>query len=103
MADVFVMPKPSIGQIVVWSYNKNAEKNPAVVTRVGRESIGLLIHVDALKDHVHKTGVRYVGDPLINRFPEHDSGHWDFSDDTKAFQELQRQVTKISAALGVEE
>jgi hypothetical protein len=76
----YVMPKPCIGQIVLWSYNPGSAQSPAVVTKVGQDSIAVNVHVESVKDHLLKGGVRHVSDPWLSRFPEHDSGCWQFSD-----------------------
>lgn len=76
----YVMPRPCLGQMVLWAYNPGSEQSPAVVTKVGQDSIGVAVHVESVKDHLLKHGVRHVSDPWLNKFPSHDGGSWDFTD-----------------------
>jgi hypothetical protein len=75
----YVMPRPCIGQTVLWSYNAGGAQSPAVVTKVGQDSIAVNVHVDSLKDHLLKGGVRHVSDPWTARYPQHEGGVWDFT------------------------
>jgi hypothetical protein len=75
----YEMPKPCLGQTVLWSYNPGSAPSPAVVTKVGHDSIAVNIHVDSLKDHLLKNGVRHTTDPWLAKFPAHDGGCWDFT------------------------
>jgi hypothetical protein len=75
----YVMPRPCLGQCVLWSFNPGGEQSPAVVTKVGQDSIAVNVHVDSYKDHLLKNGVRHVTDPWLQKFPSHDGGCWSFN------------------------
>lgn len=83
----YIMPRPCLGQTVLWSYNPGSEKCPGIVTKVGHDSIAVSIHVDSLKDHLLKNGVRHETDPWLQRFPAHDGGCWRFTDWDKTIME----------------
>lgn len=74
--DDWKMPEIWVGMTVLWSYNTGGETSPAVVVSVGQRSVCLHVHVKDVKDHVIKTGTRHVGDPFLQRFPQHDGGCW---------------------------
>jgi hypothetical protein len=75
----YVMPRPCVGQTVLWSFNPGSEQCPAVVTKVGQDSVAVCVHVESLKDHLLKNGVRHTTDPWLAKFPQHEGGCWDFT------------------------
>lgn len=94
MSLAYVSPPVAVGQVVLWSYGPNERPSPAIVTAVGQGgSINCLCHVDNIKDHVLRTGVRHRGDPFVVGRPSHDSGVWDLT-------ERDRKLDLILADLG---
>lgn len=76
----YQMPKVRLGQVVLWSYSRDAEKNPALVLKVGTDTLTLSLHIPYVKDHSQKSGVRHVDDPFLITHPAHDEGVWDFNE-----------------------
>ncbi len=94
-AQVFKMPAVALGQVVLWTYGPDGrDPCPAVVLSVGGRTVNLAVHVDGIKDHVLKTGVRHKDDPFLQTSPEHDSGVWDLT-------VRDRRIDAMLANLGV--
>ncbi len=73
----FAPPKVEIGQVVLWSDGAEAKACPAVVLKVGTGGVlTLALHIDGIKDHIFRTGVRNQEDPWLRKFPEHRDGAW---------------------------
>ncbi len=70
-------PKVEVGDIVLWSDRGEAHVCPAFVMKVGAAgSLTLSLHIDGMKDHVFRSGVRHQDDPWIQKSPEHSAGVW---------------------------
>lgn len=95
----YVAPKVTVGQVVLWSYGPGERPAPAIVTAVGSGgSINCLCHVDSVKDHVQRTGVRHRGDPFVRSHPGHDSGVWDLTDRDKALDLVLADLDRLLVA-----
>ncbi len=76
----YVMPRVEVGQVVNWSQGRGDPRPAAgVVVKVGTQSIAVAVHIDNIRDHLTKTGVRHVSDPFLDRTPAHDSGVWELT------------------------
>ncbi len=76
----FVPPRVGVGQVVLWSYGPNEKPSAAIVTTVGAHTINCLCHVDGVRDHLQKVGVRHKDDPFVRAHPLHDVGVWQLSE-----------------------
>ncbi len=73
----WTMPHVEVGQTVLWSWNGGAkDASPATVIGVGTGTVNLAVHVNGVKDHILKQGVRHQDDPFLRRAPNHDGGVW---------------------------
>ncbi len=89
------MPKAKVGQVVLWSWNRDGEKSAAFVVKTSPMAVELLVHVASLKDHVIKTGVRHVDDPFLYKHPEHDGGCWCHTEDHERFERLMANFEEV--------
>lgn len=81
-----LMPTPPA--IVAWSNAPGGEKTYAMVTKVGRSAISVLVFPPDSRAGTPKDSVRYIGDPLLKSQLDSDSGVWDYTDETKALRIL---------------
>lgn len=74
----FAPPTVEVGQIVLWTYGPGAAEVPcpAIVRKVGNNTLNLSLVVDSQKDFSIKGGVRHCDDPFLASMPGHDSGCW---------------------------
>lgn len=92
----FHASRVSVGQVVLWSYGPNERPSPAIVTAVGQQgTINCLCHVDSVKDHVGKTGVRHRDDPFVKAHPAHDAGVWQLTPRDVAIDALLDRATAL--------
>ncbi len=94
-AMAYKMPRPSVGQMVVWyRYAQRTERREqaAVVTRIGEKAIDLwLVGGNVV------TGVKHFTDPRLKFNDEQrESGSWDYS---RSSQELEARLGEIETKL----
>ena len=82
----YQMPTPPA--VVVWRNAPGGEPNYAVVTKVGRQAVSLMIFPTDSRVGVPKDGVRFVGDPDNRHLALSDAGVWDYTDESKLLQKL---------------
>ncbi len=75
----FEAPPVELGQVVLWSHGPGAKPTPAIVIGVATHTLNLSVHVDGIRDHLSKQGVRHCDDPLIRTRPPSDQGVWDLT------------------------
>ncbi len=95
----FTMPAVEVGQVVLWSYGKGGATAAAVVTRVATRSCTLSVHVDGIRDHITKNGVRHCDDPFLQTHAILDDGVWDLTPRDKRINAL---LESFSGSLGEE-
>jgi hypothetical protein len=83
----FVMPKPPA--IVVWRNAPGGETSYAMVTKLGRYAISVMIFPPESRVGVPKDGVRFIDDPWnktqgINA----DTGIWEYTEETLQLRKL---------------
>lgn len=86
----YVMPKPA--PVVSWRNAPGGDESIAVVTKVGRNAISLMLFPPDSRAGVPKESVRHVGDPDLKGQINSDSGAWDFTDETKLLRLLSKAV-----------
>ena len=84
----YVPPPVEAGQVVLWSYGQGERPTPALVISVATKTLNLSIHMDSIKDHVLKNGVRHINDPILRTQPAHDQGVWDLTPRDKRLNAL---------------
>ncbi len=55
---------------------------------VATHTLNLSVHVDGIRDHLSKQGVRHSDDPLIRTRPPSDQGVWDLTPRDKRLNAL---------------
>lgn len=81
----YVMPKPL--DTVVWSNAPGGESYYALVTKVGRNAISLMVFPTESRVGVPKESVRFISDPWnAKNGVNADAGVWDFTDEQKLLQ-----------------
>lgn len=99
----FVMPRPMLGDTVLFSTDMRNFSNPAVgwVTAVGQTTITILTFTPG--GFVQRTSVHHRNDPdLEGDHGWQDLGCWDFASCTKAIRELMTPATPAEASRGRE-
>jgi len=91
----YQMPKPTVGDIVVWYRNAQRlerREQAAIVTRVGEKAIDVWLIGGSVV-----TGVKYFTDPRLRLNDEQrEGGSWDFS---KSALQLQARLGEIETKL----
>lgn len=76
----FDKPPVEVGQIVLWRYGPlDKAAIPAIVCKVGNETLTVGLFTDSNKTLILKSGVRHRNDPFLNAMPQHDLGCWDLT------------------------
>jgi hypothetical protein len=83
------MPEPYT--TCLWAPADGLEWSPALVTRVGRNAISLVVFSYDARMGLPKDGVRYFGDPSVFQISPDEGGIWKYTPD----QELLRQLLGI--------
>jgi hypothetical protein len=83
-AEVFTMPRVSIGQTVLWYQggNSNTKPYPVIVTEVGPRTI----NGAPVLGRQELTGIRHKDDPQAKEFEFREGGCWDHTQETKLLQ-----------------
>lgn len=95
--DTFVMPRPAIGQLVLWYPNAdpNAAPEVAAVRRRGHRNI-----VVGLGGGLPRESVRHVDDPKLKLSPsQRENGAWDFTDRDKQYASMHSELTDVKSRL----
>jgi hypothetical protein len=61
----YVMPRVTIGQVVMWKHSPSSSAAPAVVTAVYSDKIDCSVFVTNCKYVLPKSAVRYTTDPIL--------------------------------------
>jgi len=84
---LFVMPYPA--PVVVWRTGPGCESAFAVVTKVGRHAIDVLVFPAEIRVGVPKTGVRHASDPWHKLHGlDVNAGVWEPTDETRTIETL---------------
>lgn len=93
--DSFVMPRPVIGQTVLWYPNgdKNGDPEVTIVRKRGHRTI-----VIGTALGVNREAVRHVDDPKLKQsVSQRESGAWDFNDRDKQYDQLLNKINSLDA------
>ncbi len=92
----YVMPKPRIGDTVLWHDDLESENPPmpAWVTRVSEDCLDLSILEHGVPKPLLKDGVRHINDPDKAKIKRLEAGCWDFIES----QSGPPSAAKLSAA-----
>lgn len=93
----FAPPRVEVGQVVLWRFGPGSSPSPAIVLKVAARTLSLSLHIDGVRDHVFKNGVRHVSDPFLKTSPAHDMGVWDLTPRDRAINAV------LDSALPAEE
>lgn len=86
----FRMPKP--GAVVIWRHVIGGDPSPAVVTKLGRQGISVMVFPPDSRVGIPKDGVRHISDPQVKTQVMPESGIWDHTDETKLLLALARNL-----------
>lgn len=95
----YKMPRPTT--IVQWQHAPGGEFSPAIVTRVGRTAISVMVFPTESRVGVPKDGVSHVSDPRAKTMVAPESGLWDFTEEYRVVQKLVEAVEKMGTELEV--
>lgn len=93
--DSFVMPKPVIGQTVLWYPNadKNGDPEVTIVRKRGHRTI-----VVGTALGVNREAVRHVDDPKLRQsLSQRESGAWDFTERDKQYGDIVNRISTLEA------
>lgn len=96
---VYKMPCPTT--IVQWQHAPGGEFSPAIVTRVGRTAISVMVFPTESRVGVPKDGVSHVSDPRAKTMVAPESGLWDFTEEYRVVQKLVEAVERMGTELEV--
>jgi hypothetical protein len=75
------MPKISLGPCL-WRYAPGAEPSAALVTRVNRETVSVIVFPPDSRGGSPRDGVRHSSDPRVPKLAtSNDTGVWDYCED----------------------
>lgn len=101
MSASFKMPPVKKGQMVLW-YPAGIRKEDAaaaVVTNVGHDTVCLALVVKDCPTLQPRDGVRHMTDPALTKADVQENGGWDYTDETRENQLLQRVVQEMQVVL----
>lgn len=81
------MPKIGLGEAVLWRHVPGDEPAAAIVTKVGRDAISVIIFPTESRAGVPKDGVRHSTDPQFVTM-RNEGGCWDYTAERAAVNEL---------------
>lgn len=88
----YAMPTPPA--VVVWRNCPGGDPANAIVTKLGRSAISVMLFPPDSRVGVPKDGVRFVDDPANKANGNSDSGVWDYTDETKLISDLVAKLSK---------
>jgi hypothetical protein len=88
--EAYRMPKPPA--VVVWRHVPGGEPVNAVVTKVGRTAISVMLFPPDSRVGVPKEAVMHVSDPRVKTLVSPESGVWDYEESHKLLLAVARAV-----------
>ena len=89
------MPEPYT--VCLWAPTADLEWSPALVTRINRNTVSVVVFSIDARMGVPKDGVRYVNDPGSQSISPDEGGVWDFTVDQKILRELMGITEEVPA------
>lgn len=93
--DTFSMPRPAIGQTVLWYPHGTPSEKPevAIVKKLGHRNV-----VIGLAIGLNREAVRHVDDPKLSlSMSQRENGAWDFTDRDKQYTAILSRMEKLEA------
>lgn len=82
----YKMPEPYC--VCLWAPAQGMEWSPALVTKVSRNTVSVVVFTIDARMGVPKDGVRYLNDPGVQHISPDEGGIWDFSPEQKILRDL---------------
>ena len=99
--EVYKMPAPEVGEGVLWYPDGDTAQQPlpALVTRVGYETVCVSIFDSATINTRIRDGVRHLSDPRARNLETRDNGGWEFHPHGLLLRNLRKQVDELYSAI----